>query len=128
MPDPKHKTLGQALRFVVVGGLATALHWGLYLLLMQWMAAQVAYALGYILSFIFHFLASAWFTFRTAPSWQSLIGMAGAHGVNFLLHMFLLQAFLWLGVPEAWAPLPVYAVAVPVNFLLVRLAFNKTKH
>ncbi len=125
MPNPKHQTIGQALRFVVVGGLATALHWVLYLLLMQWMAAQVAYALGYIISFIFNFLASAWFTFHTDPSWKSLIGMAGAHGINFVLHMLLLQMFLWLGVPETWAPLPIYAIVVPVNFLLVRLAFKR---
>ena len=51
--------------------------------------------------------------------------MGGAHGLNFLLHLGLLQLFLWLGVPPQWAPLPVFAVAIPVNFLLVRWVFQK---
>ncbi len=122
------QTVFQALRFVVVGAAATALHWGLYLLLMRRTSANMAYAIGYALSFLFNFLATAWFTFRTPPSWRNLIGMAGAHGVNFLLHMLLLNLFLWTGVPKAWTPLPVYAIAVPTNFLLVRLAFLQRKN
>lgn len=116
--------LSQPVRFVIVGLLATALHWGLYLLLLHWFAANVAYAAGYVTSFVFNYLASAWFTFRKSLSWSSLVGMIGAHGVNFVLHMVLLNVFLYMGIPNAWAPLPVYAIAVPVNYLLVRFAFH----
>ena len=116
---------GQAFRFALVGAFATALHYGLYWLLLRCLAPAVAYAIGYALSFLANFYLTAWLTFRTGPSWRKLAGMGGAHGLNFLLHLGLLELFLWLGVPPQWAPLPVFAVAIPVNFLLVRWVFQK---
>ena len=120
----KRQLIGQMGRFVVVGALATLLHYGLYYLLMNLMPATLAYAIGYVLSFVFNFFATSYFTFHAVPSWKRLMGMLGAHGVNFLLHMGLFQLFLWMGMPAAWIPLPVYAIAVPVNFILVRFVFT----
>ena len=93
---------------------------------MNLMPAALAYAIGYVLSFVFNFFATSYFTFHAAPSWKRLVGMLGAHGVNFLLHMGLFQLFQWMGMSATWIPLPVYAVAVPVNFLLVRFVFTSS--
>ncbi|MCD8265667.1 MAG: GtrA family protein [Prevotellaceae bacterium] len=116
---------GEALRFVIVGVAATALHYGLYLLLVLLMPANPAYIIGYAVSFLGNFYATSRFTFRRKPSVLKLVGMAGAHAVNFLLHLGLLNLFLWLGVPERLAPVPVYCIAVPVNFVLVKYVFKK---
>lgn len=116
--------LYEAARFALVGGLVTALHYGLYLLFIRWTSATPAYAVGYLVSFVANFYATARFTFRSAPTWGRLAGMAGAHGVNFVLHLALLNLFLWLGVAKRLAPAPVYAVAIPINFLLVRYVFK----
>ena len=116
---------GEALRFVVVGALATALHYGLYYALNTLLQVNLAYTLGYLVSFLFNFYLTAWFTFGTGPSWSKLWGMGGAHVVNYLLHIVLLNFFLWMGLPPDWAPFPVFAIAVPVNFLLVRFVFRK---
>ncbi len=120
-----HPVCGEALRFVLVGALATALHYALYLLLRGFMPLNLAYTIGYAASFAANFFLTAYFTFRSAPSWRKLVGMGGAHGVNYVLHIALLNLFLWLGVPSALAPAPVFAVAIPVNFLLVRFVFKK---
>lgn len=116
---------GEPLRFCMVGGLATLLHYGLYLLLCRFLGANAAYALGYVLSFIVNFYLTAYFTFGTSPSWRKLVGMGGAHAVNFFIHFVLLNTFLWMGIPEKYAPLPVFAIAIPVNFILVRYVFKK---
>ena len=121
----KRKQLGEMVRFVLVGGFATLLHYVLYLLLKQWLEVNVAYTLGYVVSFVANFYLTAFFTFRSAPSWRKLVGMGGAHGVNYLLHLALLNLFLFVGMPSTWAPLPVFAIAVPVNFLLVKYVFKK---
>lgn len=46
---------------------------------------------------------------------------------NYVVHIILLAIILHLGVSERWAPIPVFCVAVPINFLLVRYVFKNTK-
>lgn len=113
------------VRFVLVGGFATALHYGLYLLLRCLMVVNLAYTIGYGLSFLANFYLTAWFTFQKPPTWHRGIGFGGAHLVNYLLHMGVFNFLLWTGVPSQWAPMLVYATVVPVNFLLVRFVFKK---
>lgn len=112
-------------RFLLVGGLATALHYCLYCLLQCFIEVNVAYTIGYLLSFVANFYLTAYFTFGRRPSWRRAFGFGGAHAVNYLLHLSLLNLFLWVGLPSVWAPLPVFAIAVPVNFLLVRFVFRR---
>lgn len=121
------KVIGELIRFGMVGVFATALHYAIYYLLMQVIYVNVAYTIGYVLSFITNFYLTSYFTFKTAPSWKKLIGMGGAHIVNYLLHIVLLNLFIWLGIDKQWAPLPVFAIAIPVNFILVRFVFKNKK-
>lgn len=117
--------IGEAVRFGIVGVGATALHYGIYYLLQQVINVNVAYTVGYAVSFVANFYATSYFTFGTSPSWKKLFGMGAAHGVNYLLHILLLNVFLWMDIPKVWAPFPVFAVVIPVNFLLVRFVFKR---
>lgn len=121
----KTDALKEAFRFAIVGAFATALHYGIYLILQQWIQVDIAYTMGYLTSFIANFYLTAYFTFRSAPSWKKLMGMGGAHVVNYLLHMALLNFFLWLGLSKPLAPIPVFTIAIPINFLLVRFVFKR---
>ncbi|MEE3384150.1 MAG: GtrA family protein [Prevotella sp.] len=119
------KLFGQAIRFCIVGVMAVAIHYAIYLLLKQWMIKVVAFAIGYFISFIANFFMTAKFTFKKDATTKKGVGFLGAHIVNFILQTSLLQMFLWLGVNENFAPIPVYCIAVPVNFMLVRFVFRK---
>lgn len=119
------KLFGQAIRFCIVGVMAVAIHYAIYLLLKQWMVHVVAFAIGYFISFIANFFMTAKFTFRKDATTKKGVGFLGAHIINFILQTSLLQLFLWLGVNENFAPIPVYCIAVPVNFMLVRFVFRK---
>ena len=121
----KRRMAREAFRFCLVGAFSTGLHYGLYYLLQWVMNVNIAYTVGYALAFFANFYLTARFTFGTAPSWGRLVGMGGAHLTNYLLHMVLLNLFLWVGMSPALAPLPVFAIAIPVNFLLVRWVFGK---
>lgn len=120
----KGGVVGEAVRFAVVGALATALHYAIYYVLLPLLSAAVAYTIGYGLSLVANFFLTARFTFRSRPTGGKAAGFALSHGVNYLLHISLLQLFLHLGVPPRLAPLPVFAIAIPVNFLLVRFVFR----
>ncbi len=114
------ENLGEIVRFGVVGALATAIQYGIYWLLLGGLSATVANTLGYLVSFAFNFIMTTRFTFRVAPDRKKAAGFALSHVVNWMLQSVCLNVFLWLGVPKEWAPLPMFAVCVPVNFLLVR--------
>ena len=119
------KLFGQAIRFCIVGVMAVAIHYAIYLLLKQWVVHVVAFAIGYFISFIANFFMTAKFTFKKDATTKKGVGFLGAHIINFILQTSLLQLFLWLGVDENFAPIPVYCIAVPVNFMLVRFVFRK---
>ena len=122
----KHlKRFPEFIRFVMVGILETALHYGIYFLLQRFINVNIAYTLGYALSFIANFYLTAYFTFGKKPSWSKAFGFGGAHLFNYLLHIGLLNTFLWLGLSKTLAPIPVFAIAIPVNFLLVRFVFKR---
>lgn len=119
------KRVPEFVRFILVGVFATALHYGIYLLLQRLINVNIAYTLGYAFSFIANFYLTAYFTFGKKPSWGKAFGFGGAHLFNYLLHIGLLNIFLWLGLPKPFAPVPVFAIAIPVNFLLVRFVFKR---
>ena len=120
--------IGQFVRFGMVGCLATGIHYGIYYVLQQHIDVNVAYTLGYVISFIANFYLTAYLTFKSSPSWKKLFGMGGAHAVNYTLHIVLLNIFLKIGVSSELAPIPVFCIAIPVNFLLVRFVFKPKKH
>lgn len=114
--------VGEILRFVVVGIVATAIHYGVYYVLLGYMGRNVAYSIGFLVSFLCNFVMSVLFTFKVQLSLGSFVRFAGSHAINYLTQIALFNLFVLLGVPDVWTPLPVYMIAVPVNFLLVRFA------
>jgi len=122
----KRQQIVQFIRFCIVGTVAAGIHYGIYYLLLRLGAGHnLAYATGYILAFICNFIATSYFTFRTGPSWGKFAGFAGSHAVNFLLHMVLLNVFLWMGMHELIAPIVVMLVAMLVQYTILNFVFKK---
>ena len=118
------KTLGEILRFGIVGCVATAIHYLIYWLLNKWINVNIAYTIGYATSFVCNFFLTSYFTFKKKASLKRGLGFGGAHLCNYLLQMLLLNFFILLGVKKDLAPIPVYAIAIPINFLMVRFVFK----
>ena len=123
----KTETLGEIIRFGIVGTTAVAIHYGVYWVLQHWMNVNVAYTIGYIVSFLVNYYLSAHFTFKEKTSARNGLVFGLAHLTNYLLHIVLLNVFLWLGLSREIAPLAVLAIAVPTNFVLVRFVFKHFK-
>ena len=119
--------LKEVVRFGIVGVVATLIHYGIYLLLNQFIINWVAYSIGYAISFICNFFLSNFFTFKTKPSFKKGVGFGASHVINYLLHVILLSVFIKLGINEDLAPIPVFCIVIPINFLLVRYVLKSGK-
>lgn len=119
--------LKEFIRFAIVGVISTGIHYGVYYLLNLVMNVNIAYTIGYVIAWCCNFYLSAHFTFKSETSVKRGMGFAISHGINYVLHMVLLNLFMWLGLSETLAPIPVYCIAVPVNFILVRYVFKSGK-
>ena len=116
---------GQFVRFVLNGVLSSAIHYGIYYVLLFWTIANIAYITGYLVSFVSNFFLTSYFTFRTKPTLKRFIGFSGSHALNFGLHVVLFNIFLWLGVHELIIPLLVIGIAMMVQFFILRFVFVK---
>ena len=103
----KRETLGQIMRFGVVGAVSTAIHLSIYWLLQHFINVNIAYSAGYFLSLA-----------------RNGAGFAGAHIFNYFLQIGLFNFFLWIGLHRLLAPFAVLMIAVPTNFVIVRFVFK----
>ncbi len=127
-----NRKIVEFIRWGCVGVVATAIHYGIYYLLKEFVTPQtefwlnVDYTFGYIISFFGNFFLSAYFTFREKPSLKKGFGFGVAHAINYGLHILFLNVFLWLGLSSTIAPIFVFIVVTPINFLMVRFVFKNT--
>ena len=122
-----HKLSGEILRFGIVGTTALVIHYGVYYLLLRYTYLNVAFTSGYIISFLFNFMMTSWFTFKVRPSWRRFLRFAVSHGINYLIQITIFNISLLLGVSNELAPIPVYIISVPASFLLVRCAMMRKR-
>ena len=121
----KRQGLDEILRFGIVGLSATAIQYTAYWVGLQFTNHNLAMTVAYLLSFAFNLWASLRYTFRVGGTPGRGAGFAMAHVVNYLLQMATLNLFVDLGVSKTLAPLPMFAVCVPINFLLVRFFLKR---
>ncbi len=117
--------LGEIIRFGMVGGLATVIQYGLYVVFLEavGVTAVVATMISYALSFICNFILSSYFTFHTRPNAKKGVGFTLSHLFNMGLQLGLVAIFKGIVGPTL-ALLPALAICIPMNFLLVRFAFK----
>ena len=119
------KKLGEIVRFIIVGSSATAIQYSTYLLLICWLQPLIANTIAYLVSFIFNYIASTRYTFRVKSTTKRGAGFVFSHIINYLLQSGFLKLFLWLGFSKQIALIPMFAICVPINFLLVRFFLHR---
>lgn len=144
LPYSRNERLGEIIRFAIVGITATLIQYGIYWLLIHGSSHAVmtntttdsslhtrhlwptiAMTIAYLVSFVFNFIASTRYTFRVKANIRRGAGFALSHVVNYFLQMATLNIFLAIGIPKMWAPIPMFCICVPTNFLLVRFFLKR---
>lgn len=115
----------QFLRFVVAGGINTALTYGFYLLLLPLFGYLAAYSVAYVVGIVLSYWLNSVFVFHEPLNWPALARFPLVYVVQYLLTAALLWVFVdALGVGERVAPLFAVAVTVPVTFLVTRIVLQ----
>src|SRR5574344_839898 len=121
LDNDKRQKITEIVRFGVVGVAATAIQYGIYLLLLRFIRddlsvtcahlfTSMAMAVGYFVSFVFNFYASTRFTFRVKANAKRGVGFVFSHIVNFFLQMLTLNFFIWLGLNKQMAAIPMFCI------------------
>ncbi len=124
--------LAEFLRFAMVGGVATVLQYGIYVVFVHAVfnggKAVVASLISYAISFVANFLLSNYFTFHKHPNAKRGIGFTLSHLINMGMQTGLVAIFKGIVGPTL-ALLPAIGICVPINYFLVRFALtsNLTK-
>src|SRR5690606_17216839 len=82
---------GEFLRFLVMGGTNTVVAYGIYLLLLNWMRYEYAYAIGYGVGIVMAYVLSATFVFRQPLRKRSAMRFPLVYVAQFLISLVLLK-------------------------------------
>ncbi|MEI6053111.1 MAG: hypothetical protein WCQ44_10445, partial [Opitutaceae bacterium] len=66
-------------------------------------------------------------TFKSQASIKKGLGFGLCHLINYGMHLVLLNFFLLLHCATNFAPVPVFMIAIPINYLMVRFVFKSSK-
>ncbi len=115
----------ELFRFVLVGGLATLIQYGVYVVFVDAVKvpAVLSTMISYAISFVANFFLTSYFTFKSNPTAKKGLAFTMSHLVNMGLQTGLVAIFKGLVGPTL-ALLPALVICVPVNYLLVRFVFT----
>ncbi len=119
--------LSEIIRFGLVGGLATVVQYGLYVVFVNAVGttAVVSTLISYAISFVLNFFLSNYFTFHSSPNALKGLGFTLSHLINMGMQVGLVAIFKGIVGPTL-ALLPALGICIPVNYLMVRFALTST--
>ena len=90
---------------------------------------QVALVSSYLVSLCFNYFLTIYWTFKTTPSIQNLVGVVGAHMFNLFV---VREGLMWLFVEvfeidDSIAYIPMAIISAVTNFLVIRFVVRKAK-
>jgi putative flippase GtrA len=118
---PRRKLAGEFVRFAIVGGINTVVAYAVYLLLLQWIRYEVAYAIAYAAGIATAYVLSAQFVFRQPLRRRSAIRFPAVYVAQFLISFTVLKLAVDLvGMPRWMAMAAAIAMTMPATFVISR--------
>ncbi|WP_310333772.1 GtrA family protein [Pseudomonas corrugata] len=121
------KTLRLELaRFLLSGGLNTALTYGIYLVILLFLPYKISYTISYIFGIGIAYALNRVFVFKGHQGIKSVALLPLVYLIQYLFS--LLIVWVWvekLGYDQRVAPLIAIMTTIPVTFMLSKLIFSK---
>ena len=110
------------IRFVVGGGINTAVTYFLYLVLSQFLNYQLAFLFAFIIGIVSSYLFNTIFVFRTVLSWRAMIIYPIVYLPQYIISAIGLGLLVEeLRISKLVAPLALAAASLPLTYLLSKL-------
>jgi putative flippase GtrA len=121
--DNREKIL-EIVRFGITGIVSTLVTYAVYYVCLLWLNPTLSFSIGYIVAMIVNYILTTSFTFKVKANKKNAAGFVISNGINYALCTLFLNFFIWIGVSKKLAPIPMYAICIPVNFLIVKFVMK----
>jgi putative flippase GtrA len=121
-------TRGAPLRFILAGGLNTAVTFVLYVTLLAFLPHPVAYSVTFMVGVVLSYLLNRSFVFKSVGGVTTMLLFPMVYVVQYLVG--LLVVLVWvdiLGLPAELASIAAVIVTLPITYGLLRWVFV-TRH
>lgn len=124
----RNDRLREFIRFCIVGGMCAVIDACIFYIVRLFAPYQIALVSGYVLSLCVNYYLTVKWTFKVGASKSNAFGIIMAHLFNlFIVRMGLMWLFVdTMQIPDSIAYLPMAVISAVSNFLVVKLAVNKT--
>ena len=124
--DNREKIL-EIVRFGITGVVSTLVTYAVYYICLLWLNPTISFSIGYIVAMIINYILTTSFTFKVKANKKNAAGFVISNAINYGLCTLFLNFFIWIGVSKKLAPIPMYAICIPLNYLIVRFVMKGKK-
>lgn len=117
--------IGEILRFGMTGVVSTLATYLFYYIFLNWLNPTMSFTIAYLIAMAINYVMTTSFTFKVKASKKNAAGFVVSNVINYGLCALFLNFFIWIGVSEKLAPIPMYMICIPINFLIVRYIMKK---
>jgi putative flippase GtrA len=111
----------QFIRFLIGGGVNTAVTYVLFLILSAFIHHTAAYSIVYVVGIALSYVINVKLVFRSAPSARSIVTYPVAYGVQYIYGLAALSLLIdYFSLDHSLAMLIVIGTSVPLTFILTR--------
>ena len=114
-------------KFLIAGGLNTAITYGIYLILLMFIPYTASYTISYITGIVFAYLLNRFFVFKSHQGFKSIALFPLVYLAQYVVGILILWCWVEkLGFAERLAPLVVIIITIPITYIFSKLVFSKS--
>lgn len=112
----------ELIRFCIVGMIATGIDAAIFYLFKSFTSYQYSLVAGYLVSLIFNYLMTVYWTFSVKSNIKHFVGIISVHLLNlFVIRMGLMCFFInFMSLTDSVAYLPMLLISIAASFSMVR--------